>query len=73
MLRKALIAGSLLCAVALRAETGYDAWLRYAALDDAAARQYRAALPGTVTALGDSVLVRSARSEERRVGKECRL
>src|SRR4051812_20206181 len=37
----------------LHAESGYDAWLRYAALDDIAARQYRAAIPGTITAFNE--------------------
>ncbi len=44
------------------AETGYDAWLRYATLGDAARSQYNS-LPETVTVLGDSPLLTSAQSE----------
>ena len=47
---------------AARAETGYEAWLRYAALTDAARSQY-GSLPETVTVLGDSPLLASAQSE----------
>src|SRR5262245_11616107 len=47
----------------LHAETGYDMWLRYAALDEAASRQYRAALPGVVTILGDNPVERSGQEE----------
>ncbi len=47
---------------AARAETGYEAWLRYAALTDAARSQY-SSLPETVTVLGDSPLLASAQSE----------
>jgi len=45
-----------------RAETGADAWLRYAPLDKAAAQNY-ARLPGKVVALGDSPVLDSARGE----------
>ena len=38
----------LLAAVPLHAESGADAWLRHAPLDEASARQYRAALPAAV-------------------------
>jgi alpha-glucuronidase len=48
-----------------RAETGYDAWLRYAPLDDAAAEKY-AFLPTSIVALGDSDVVRSAHEEIKR-------
>ncbi len=47
---------------AVRAETGYEAWLRYAALTDVAHSQY-GSLPETVTVLGDSPLLASAQSE----------
>ncbi|MCX6635902.1 MAG: alpha-glucuronidase family glycosyl hydrolase, partial [Acidobacteria bacterium] len=53
----------LLAAVGLHAETGSDAWLRYAALDDGAIRQVRETLPATLTALSDSPVVESARRE----------
>ena len=47
----------------LHAETGYNAWLRYAALDEAAARPYRALLPAAVTILSDDRLEQSAQQE----------
>ena len=53
----------LLAAGCLQADTGANAWLRYAALDDASARSYRASVPAVVTALGDSPVVGSARAE----------
>jgi alpha-glucuronidase len=53
----------LLAAVSLHAETGYDAWLRYAPLNDGAARRYTEVLPAVITSLGDSALVESARNE----------
>jgi alpha-glucuronidase len=53
----------LLAAAGLHAETGAAAWLRYAPLDDGAARQYREALPAGITALGNSAVVDSARQE----------
>src|SRR6476646_5620198 len=45
------------------AETGYDAWLRYAALPDAVAKPYRDTLPAVVVVLGDAAPVRSAGDE----------
>ena len=53
----------LLCSVQAFAETGRDMWLRYAALDDAAARQYRAIIPQNVVALGEAALQKSAQQE----------
>jgi alpha-glucuronidase len=53
----------LLAAVCVYAETGYDAWLRYAPLGAAAAGQYRSALPAVIVPLGRSELVGSARQE----------
>jgi alpha-glucuronidase len=48
----------------LHAETGYNAWLRYAALDDSSAAGYRASLPATVTVIGDDApVLASARAE----------
>jgi alpha-glucuronidase len=49
----------------VRAETGYDAWLRYALLEETAARDY-ASLPGRIVALRDSAILNSAQSELRR-------
>jgi alpha-glucuronidase len=45
-----------------RAETGYDAWLRYAPLPEPARARY-ASVPRTVTLLGDSLVLRTARDE----------
>jgi alpha-glucuronidase len=55
----------LLCLVALpaKAETGHDAWLRYAPIPAEVARARYASMPGTVVALGDSLVVRTARDE----------
>ena len=44
------------------AETGAEAWLRYASLDKSAAQKY-AALPASVAVLGDSPLLDSAKGE----------
>lgn len=46
-----------------KAETGYEAWLRYAALEEAAARQYHTALPAAAVTFGDSPVIQSAREE----------
>ena len=46
----------------LQAETGYDAWLRYAPLERHAAQQYES-LPATVVMLGDSPVVKAAQGE----------
>src|SRR5947207_1934017 len=48
--------------VRLKAETGYEAWLRYAALDDSARAKYES-LPASVTIVGDSAILRSAQDE----------
>ena len=56
--------GFLLAAgVPLGAETGYDAWLRYAPIEDAAAKQRFDALPAVVVAVGDSPVIQAAQSE----------
>ncbi len=47
----------------LHAETGYNAWLRYAPLDNASAQAVRAELPSVVTLWSDSPLVESAKNE----------
>jgi alpha-glucuronidase len=49
--------------VSLHAETGYNTWLRYAALEDGASRQYRAVVPGVVTALRNGAVEHSAQQE----------
>jgi alpha-glucuronidase len=62
------LTGCALClllgaAASLRAESGYDAWLRYAPLNAALAAEYYGVLPAVVTTLGDSPLSASARNE----------
>ena len=54
---------ALLAVLPLAAETGRDAWLRYASLDDNAARPYRASVPATIATFGDTLPVRTARQE----------
>ncbi|HYL97322.1 MAG TPA: alpha-glucuronidase family glycosyl hydrolase, partial [Blastocatellia bacterium] len=56
------IAGAALGAPVF-AETGYDAWLRYAAIDDPGVRHSYDDLPAAVVALDDTTIVRSARDE----------
>lgn len=47
----------------LHAETGRDAWLRYAALDGAMAREYKAIVPAVLTVFEDQAPVLRARDE----------
>ncbi len=48
----------------MRAETGYEGWLRYAAIDDASLRQsYEKTLPAVVVTLGSSEVEQSAQAE----------
>jgi alpha-glucuronidase len=61
MLRQ-LLSGVLL-ACCLRAETGQEAWLRYAPIQDASARAQYQTLPAAMVALGDSALLSNARQE----------
>lgn len=51
-----------LAASTLHAETGYDAWLRYAPLDPAVAQQYRT-LPANVIKTGGSAILDNAQAE----------
>ena len=53
---------ALAAAAPLAAETGHDAWLRYAELQGGALRIYDT-LPATVTAFGDSVVIQAAQRE----------
>ena len=57
--------GALLVGVATpaRAETGYDAWLRYAPIPTEIARARYTSLPRTIVLLGDSPVLRTARDE----------
>jgi alpha-glucuronidase len=52
----------LLLPTALRAETGAEAWLRYAPLGESEAAKY-SSLPKSVVVLGDSLLLHSAQHE----------
>src|SRR5262249_49139213 len=49
--------------VPVAAETGYDAWLRYASIDDTVARQSYDRLPAVVVAPDDSAVISAARGE----------
>lgn len=60
--RLCILAG-LLAAACLRAESGYDAWLRYAPLEDAELRRYREALPAAVVTAGGGAEIATARQE----------
>src|ERR1035438_3506659 len=53
----------LVAAAALHAETGYDAWLRYAPLQGAALDQVRQATPAVASLLDESPVASSARAE----------
>lgn len=54
---------ALLLPVAASAETGYDAWLRYDALDESVADSYRGTVPAVLVTLGNDLPVISARGE----------
>ncbi|MCX6631953.1 MAG: alpha-glucuronidase family glycosyl hydrolase [Candidatus Solibacter sp.] len=49
--------------LSLHAESGADAWLRHAPLDEASARPYRAALPAAVTSYTATPVAQSAQRE----------
>jgi alpha-glucuronidase len=51
------------CSIPLHAETGYDMWLRYAAIDGAAAAQYRGAVPPAIVSLDTGAPEQSAQQE----------
>jgi alpha-glucuronidase len=62
----------------LYAETGYDAWLRYALIEDEAARQRYVGLPESVVRFSDAELLVSAEAEigrgvEGMLGKSVRM
>jgi len=65
-LRSITICGMLLLlalgSTCARAETGADAWLRYAPLEKQAAQKY-SRLPASVVVLGDSPVLESAKAE----------
>ncbi len=53
----------LFSSLLLHAETGYDAWLRYAPIDDPNVRQLYDHLPAAIVALDDSLVLKSAQQE----------
>jgi alpha-glucuronidase len=63
MLRKLLVLFLLACPVVAYAENGYNAWLRYAPLDEASARRYRDVVPASIASFGDGAAIQSAREE----------
>ncbi len=71
-LKKVIVTSLLFAGLPLQfahAETGYDAWLRYAPLPQASAQEYKS-LPAVVVVLGDSVVLKSAQEEMIRGVKE---
>ena len=63
MLRRLIFLCVLFVPAALYAESGLDAWLRYAPLDEPAARRYRDALPAVAVTLGGEASIQSAKGE----------
>src|SRR5580704_3506064 len=64
-LHKAFLAAALfgsMQAESVRAESGYEAWLRYAPVEQAARERY-ASLPASVVVLGDSAVLAAAQGE----------
>src|ERR1039457_6743156 len=61
MLRNLFLIASLL--LPLQAESGADAWLRHAPLDEASARTYHASLPAAVASYTVTPVARSAQRE----------
>src|SRR5262245_44128719 len=62
-MRTVVLVAVLLIATSLHAETGRDTWLRYTALDEASATQYRAAIPSSIAVLGSDVVEQTAQQE----------
>ncbi len=57
-----VLAYVLYAAASGQAETGHDAWLRYARLQPAAAERY-SVLPATILSLGDTLVLNTAQTE----------
>jgi alpha-glucuronidase len=57
------LGAGMLCAPRLPGETGHDAWLRYAAFDEARVKRRYEPLPSLLTVLEDSPVVKSAEEE----------
>ena len=58
-----LVGALAVTAATMPAETGYDAWLRYAEADDARMKRRLDHLPAVLLALGDSEIMNAARDE----------
>jgi alpha-glucuronidase len=63
MLPRLCVLWGLLAAGSLRAETGSNAWLRYAVLDDAAVRQYRETVPALILDVSNTAVTQRAGQE----------
>lgn len=63
MLPRLCVLWGLLAAGSLHAESGLNAWLRYATLGDTVLQRYRVTLPAVITDANDSVLTQSAKQE----------
>jgi alpha-glucuronidase len=63
MLRRLVLLLVLASPALLQAESGLDAWLRYAPLEEPAARRYREAVPAVVVTLGTEAPAQSAKNE----------
>ena len=61
--RVLLLSAFLVLPPALTAETGYNAWLRYAPLDEAVARRYSEVLPAAIVTLSGAAPIQSAQQE----------
>lgn len=59
----ALLLAAFLLALPARAESGYEAWLRYAEIDNPSVRQRYESLPDVVVILGDSPVLHAAQAE----------
>ncbi|MCS7314399.1 MAG: glucosiduronase, partial [Bryobacteraceae bacterium] len=63
MRHERMILAVLVSACFTAAETGYEAWLRYAPIREPAVRKQYEVLPATVVALGEGEVLKSARHE----------
>ena len=63
MRRTSVLLLLLLIPAAVHAESGYDAWLRYARLEEQTARRYFDVMPAVVVSFGTEATVQSAREE----------
>jgi alpha-glucuronidase len=58
-----ILSGALLLVPLLRADSGYDAWLRYQPLQGEVLQQYQDAIPGAIVTRAETSVVSSARQE----------